>query len=136
MESNPFDSAKAVSIEQPPTTDVSGRWIIENTVSSANDSKYIGMKIKFRLFLDQDKNTIEGNAVKYMVDGDSIPEDQQIKLDLNGKIIGDSIMLDFYEKGKPGKFSWKYNPHRKSLDGYFKSSVAISRGDSHAHRRY
>lgn len=119
-----------------PTVDLSGSWILENTITSAADSKYNGMKVTFKMYLDQENGKIEGKAVKFAVNTDTIPEPQRTEIILKkGEVHGNQIRLVYEENGKDGEFNWNYNQSQKIIEGTFKSKVAISRGRSYAFRR-
>lgn len=122
--------------KKAPILDLSGPWILKNTVRSAADSKYHEMQFEFKMHLDQSDDSITGKAVKYMENSILLPKIQQTSLDLHGNIWGDSIFINYTEKGKAGKFFWKYNSNLKRIEGHFASSVAVSRGESLAYRRY
>jgi len=136
---------KKVNIETsaPPVTnenamsfvDLTGAWILVNTVEGANDSKYDNLILKFKMYLRQDKSNLKGTIVKFMEGNDSIPESRQTTIDLKGQIEGYSAIVSYKEKGKAGAFEWTYNEKSKKLEGYFTSEVAVSTGTSVAHRR-
>lgn len=118
-----------------PLVDLSGKWMLINTIEGANDSKYDNLELKFKMYLDQDKNDLAGTIVKFMEGNDSIPKTNQIQINLKGRIEGYKAVVNYEEKGKIGTFEWVFNDENKKLEGRFKSTLAISRGKSIAHRR-
>jgi hypothetical protein len=63
-----FPKKEKIEADAPPVInentisllDLSGRWILENTVEGANDSKYDNMTLKFKMYLDQDSSDLKG----------------------------------------------------------------------------
>jgi hypothetical protein len=127
----PYDDEDAVP-------DVSGRWLLTNAVDATSYGPYAGMRVRFRVRLEQHGDRIVGRGEKFTVDDEPVPPAQRSPITLEGTIHGRDVTVRFVERGtrrtSEGGFRWRVSPDGKRLQGTFESTAAGARGRSHASR--
>jgi penicillin-binding protein 1A len=119
-------------------TDVSGWWELSNRIDETNYESYLGLRLGYRLQLEQDGDRITGRGQKWSEDGRSLPGGARTPLTVRGRIEGRTVTLEFTEHGArrstAGGFTWRLAPDDSILRGSFWSTAAGTRGRSTARR--
>jgi hypothetical protein len=118
--------------------DLSGRWLLTNAIEDTSYGPYAGMRIRFRVRLEQHGDRIVGHGEKFTVDDKPVPPSQRTPIMLEGSIRGRDVTVSFVERGtrraSHGGFHWRVSPDGKRLQGTLDSSAGNARGRSHASR--
>lgn len=117
---------------------LSGRWTVTNAIETTNRRAFTGLRIRFRIELEQRGDRLTGRGVKVAVDEKRLPRRQQTRIVLAGTIRGEEAVVRFVEHGtrraSTGGFRWRISPDGRRLQGTFDSNAAASRGRSDATR--
>jgi membrane peptidoglycan carboxypeptidase len=123
---------------EEPVDDLSGWWELSNQIQETNYEAYLGLRLGYRLHLEQDGNHITGRGQKWSEDGRSVPAGGRTPLTVRGTVEGGTVHLDFTEHGAKrstsGSFEWRLAPDGSTLRGSFWSTAAATRGRSVARR--
>ncbi|HEV2853168.1 MAG TPA: PBP1A family penicillin-binding protein [Thermoanaerobaculia bacterium] len=118
--------------------DLSGWWEMTNTIQSTNYADYKGLRLGYRIQLEQDGDRIVGRGQKWSENGRTLPASARTPLTVNGTIDGNKVILEFRERGAKrtttGRFSWTLSADRTALRGSFQSTAADASGRSLAVR--
>ncbi len=118
--------------------DLSGWWQLTNTIESTNYEQYRGLRLGYRLQLEQDGDRIIGRGQKWTEDGRTLTPGARSPISVTGRIEGRRVTLQFTERGARraagGGFSWQLSPDRGALRGNFWSDAANASGNSVARR--
>jgi hypothetical protein len=116
--------------------DLSGWWEVTNTIQSTSYPAYRGLRLTYRVQLEQDGNRITGRGQKWAEDGGPVSAAGRSPIRIVGRIAGRQVILEFTERGARretrGSFSWIVSPD--ALHGSFTSSAAATSGGSVARR--
>lgn len=119
-------------------TDLSGWWEMTNTIQSTNYPDYKGLRLGYRVQLEQDGDRLVGRGQKWSENGRTLPSSARTPLTITGKVDGDKVTLEFRERGAKrtttGGFSWTLSADRTALRGSFWSTAADTSGSSLARR--
>jgi len=122
----------------PAEDDLSGWWELTNTIESTNYEQYRGLRLGYRLQLEQDGDRIIGRGQKWTEDGRPVSPGARSPIGVTGRIEGGRVILHFTERGARrstgGTFSWQLSPNRAALRGNFSSDAANASGSSVARR--
>ena len=129
----PDENPDASGSELP---DLSGWWEVTNTIQSTNYPAYQGLRLTYRVQLEQDGNRITGRGQKWAEDGGPVSAAARSPISIVGRIAGRQVILQFTERGArrstDGSFSWIVSPG--ALHGSFTSTAAATSGGSVARR--
>ena len=118
--------------------DLSGWWEMTNTIQSTNYAQYKGLRLGYRLQLEQDGDRISGRGQKWSENGRTLPSSARTPITVTGTVDGDTVNLRFTERGAKrttgGSFSWELSADRTALKGSFESTAAKTSGRSVAYR--
>ncbi len=118
--------------------DLSGKWIITNTVQSTSYHPFQGLKLGYTVFLTQHGTDITGTGEKESENGRDLPPGAHNHVNIIGSISGKKITATFVEEGTErkteGTFDWTYESGTNALAGTFTSTAADAAGPSAAHR--
>ncbi|HSK76317.1 MAG TPA: PBP1A family penicillin-binding protein [Thermoanaerobaculia bacterium] len=124
--------------ETAPDADLSGWWEMTNTIQSTNYSSYKGLRLGYRVQLEQDGDRIVGRGQKWTENGRTIPSAGRTPITVRGRVEGRQVILTFTEQGAKrrtsGNFSWTLSADRTTLRGSFESDAANASGSSLARR--
>jgi hypothetical protein len=124
--------------EAVAASDLSGWWEMTNRIEETNYSQYKGLRLGYRVQLEQEGNRITGRGQKWTEEGRTIPASGRTPITVNGKIEGRKVILSFTEHGAKratnGGFTWTLAADRSELRGSFWSTAAKTRGRSTAVR--
>jgi 1A family penicillin-binding protein len=119
-----------------PASDLSGWWEMTNRIEETNYQQYKGLRLGYRIQLEQDGNRITGRGQKWTEDGRSVSA--RTPISVSGTIDGRKVTLSFTEHGArrstSGGFTWTLSADRTALRGSFWSTAADTRGRSTAVR--
>lgn len=119
-----------------PASDLSGWWEMTNRIDETNYQQYKGLRLGYRIQLEQDGNRITGRGQKWTEDGRSAAT--RTPISVSGRIEGRQVTLSFTEHGArrstSGGFNWTLSADRTALRGSFWSTAAETRGRSTAVR--
>jgi serine/threonine-protein kinase len=117
---------------------VAGRWDLTHEVEATSHAPYSGLRLGYRLTLQQDGNHVYGRGRKYTENGVLLPPDQRTAISVDGQIEGQYLVLNFTEQGawrtSSGTIRWLISPGAGALQGRFASDAAQSSGTSVARR--
>jgi hypothetical protein len=112
---------------------VTGEWRITNIVGTTSFRPYSGLKLGYRVFLNQQRADVAGTGEKWSENGVDIPPSQRTPI-TTGSINGDQIAATFIEEGSrrrtTGTFRWRLTPTGNEFTGSFTSTAASSSGSS------
>ena len=118
--------------------DLSGKWMVVNSIDTTAYQSFKNMKIGFDLSIDQTGSTFTGKGRKVSENGRSLPASSRTPIQVQGSINGDRIEATFIEDGTArksnGKFVWRIDRAGRGLTGTFNTTAARSRGKSAASR--
>ncbi len=118
--------------------DLSGWWELTNTIASTNYAAYRGLRLTYRLQIEQDGDRLTGRGQKWAEDGGPVSASARSPITVTGRIEGGKVLLQFTERGakRPttGSFSWTLGPNGNALHGSFWSTAADTSGSSVARR--
>jgi 1A family penicillin-binding protein len=124
--------------EAAPSSDLSGWWEMTNRIEETNYPQYKGLRLGYRVQLEQDGNRLTGHGQKWTEDGRTIGSAGRTPITVTGKIEGRKVTLSFTEHGVKrstnGGFTWTLSADRTELRGSFWSTAADTRGRSTAVR--
>jgi hypothetical protein len=119
-------------------SELGGRWELTHEIEATSHAPYAGLKIGYRLTLQQDGNHVYGRGRKYTENGALLPPDQRTAITVDGRIEGQYLVLSFVEQGawrtSSGTIRWLIAPGADALQGRFASDAAQSSGTSVARR--
>lgn len=118
--------------------DLTGKWIVTNTIQSTSFHPYQGLKLGYSVFITQHGTDITGTGEKESENGRDLPASAHSHFDITGSISGKKITATFVEKGTErkteGTFNWTYESKTSALAGTFTSTAADAAGPSEARR--
>ena len=124
--------------EAAPESDLSGWWEMTNTIQSTNYAAYKGLRLGYRVKLEQEGGRIMGRGQKWTENGRNLPSSARTPITVTGTIDGREVKLTFTEQGArrstSGGFSWTLSADRTALRGSFWSNAADTSGRSLARR--
>jgi penicillin-binding protein 1A len=124
--------------ESAAATDLSGWWEMTNTIRSTSYEAYKGLRLTYRIQLEQDGDRISGRGQKWTENGRALSGSSRTPLTVSGKVDGRDVTLEFTERGRKrttsGGFSWQLSADRTALRGTFWSTAAKTSGSSLARR--
>ncbi len=119
---------------------LSGKWIITNTIQSTSFHPYQGLKLGYTVFLTQHGTDITGTGEKESENGRDLPAGAHSHINITGSINGKKITATFVEEGTErkteGTFDWTCESKTSALAGTFTSTAADAAGPSVAHRAH
>lgn len=118
---------------ETPRFDLSGEWKVVNVTESTSYNPYRGLRLGYRLFVQQEGRRFTAEGEKYWENDEEVPHRRRTPIYLEGSVQGDTIRASFREKGTrrttSGRFVWKViNGGR--ITGSFTSTAADSSGIS------
>ncbi|HEX7182861.1 MAG TPA: PBP1A family penicillin-binding protein [Thermoanaerobaculia bacterium] len=124
--------------EEEADFDLSGWWEMTNRIQSTNYAQYKGLRLGYRVNLEQEGNRITGRGQKWTEDGRTLPSSARTPITVTGTIDGRKVTLKFTEQGAKratsGGFEWTLSANRTALRGSFWSTAADTSGSSTAVR--
>jgi penicillin-binding protein 1A len=135
----PRDEDREGSGEEPKAAgqDLSGWWELTNTIAATNYPAYRGLRLTYRLQIEQDGDRLTGRGQKWAEDGAPVSAAARSPISVIGKIEGNKVILQFTERGAKrattGSFSWTL-ASSNALRGSFWSTAADTSGGSVARR--
>src|SRR5579872_4503651 len=79
--------------------DLTGKWIITNTIQSTSYRPYQGLKLGYTVFLTQRGTDITGTGEKESENGKDLPPDAHSLVKITGSVSGKKITATFVEQG-------------------------------------
>lgn len=132
------DAVKADDRSTPVGKDLTGKWIIVNTVQKTSYRSFENLKIGFDLSIDQTGKSFTGTGAKVSENGRSLPASSRTPIQVKGSINGDRVEATFFEEGAVrktnGRFVWRIDRASGGLTGTFVSTAARTSGKSAARR--
>ncbi len=124
--------------EESAASDLSGWWEMTNRIEETNYAQYKGLRLGYRVQLEQEGNRLTGRGQKWTEDGRTIGASGRSPITVTGTIEGRKVTLNFTEQGAKrstnGGFSWTLSADRTELRGSFWSTAAATKGRSTAVR--
>jgi hypothetical protein len=117
--------------------DLSGEWTLNTVVESSSLSMYEGLRLGYRLQLEQRGNAVHGSGRKILENGSAIGGGGQTPITVEGIVDGDRLRLTFTERGTQRSSSGTFVLFREGTDGLrgrFASDAARSAGRVEARR--
>jgi protein kinase-like protein len=123
--------------DTPQPNQVAGRWDLMHEVETTNHDAFTGLKLGYRITLQQEGTHVFGRGRKYTENGVLLPPEQRTAIAVDGRIEGQYLVLNFSEQGaarsSSGTIRWLING-TGPLAGRFASDAADSSGTSVARR--
>ncbi len=130
--------ANAADADGEPAPNLAGRWMVTNAIQQTSHSAFRGLRVRFRIELEQHGSSITGHGRKFTIDDRPIPPNQRNPIVLEGTVDGRDVLVRFVEHGTQrdsnGSFRWRLSPDGERLEGTFESTAADTEGRSHAIR--
>ena len=127
-----------VEVVETSAGDLSGWWELTNTIQSTNYPDYQGLRLGYRIQIEQDGARIVGRGQKWSENGRPVASAGRTPLTVTGTVEGDTVTLQFTERGvrrsTTGGFTWQLSADRTALRGTFWSDAADTSGRSIARR--
>lgn len=124
--------------EESAGADLSGWWELTNTIQSTNYSAYQGLRLGYRVQLEQDGDRITGRGQKWSESGRPVSAGARSPIIVSGRIDGRRVTLQYTERGArrstDGSFSFTLSPDGSALRGSFSSTAAAASGGSVARK--
>jgi 1A family penicillin-binding protein len=124
--------------DEEASSDLSGWWELTNRIQATQYKDYIGLRLGYRIKLEQDGNRITGRGQKSTEDGRSLSGSARSPIRVTGSLDGDTLSLEFTEQGarrsSGGGFTLRLSADRTTLRGSFWSDVAGTKGSTLARR--
>lgn len=125
--------------EHHPAFDLTGDWLVEDTVQLTAYHSFQGMKLGFRVSLAQQGEELTGLGEKWSENGKRLPTNLHTTIKLTkGTIRGKNVTVTFEEQGAKrttsGTLYWTYDPTEKRLVGTFSTTSGDTRGSTVATR--
>lgn len=125
--------------EAETVADLTGWWELTNRIDSTNYASYKGLRLTYRIQLEQDGDRVEGRGQKWAENGRTLPASARTPIYVTGSIDENGeVELRFTERGArrstSGGFSWELSANRSALRGSFHSNAADTSGRSTARR--
>ncbi|WP_422104829.1 hypothetical protein [Winogradskyella sp.] len=118
--------------------DLSGNWEMTFKVQNSSLDRFDNNKLeyKYKIFLTQNENAINGNGEKFWEKFKGVETfynlNQKTPISINGKISEDKLEANIYEKGKrretSGHIEFEIMDDLKLIKGRFKTTAANSSG--------
>ncbi|NDJ00040.1 hypothetical protein GWA97_13195 [Flavobacterium sp. LaA7.5] len=117
--------------QQPKETkSIDGEWQMYSYVEFARMNKYIGAKVKWKLYLIQSGSQIKGIGEKIAINNEDIDFSSRTKISIDGSVKDNTFLLNFTEKGKLretcGKFKGTINDDK--FEGTFSQTASDAKG--------
>jgi hypothetical protein len=126
------------SVEPPVTKNLSGVWELTNAVDTTSYRGYLGLRLGYRVRIQQQGSRLVGTGEKLSENGRVLPPDKRTPISFEGKIDGQLITLEFTERwsggATGGMMSWQLGHDYSHARGRFSSNAAKSSGISRARR--
>ena len=132
------ESRAGNGLSATPASDLSGDWTLNTVVESSSLSTYEGLRLGYRLQLEQRGNAVRGSGHKILENGNAIGGGGQTPITVEGTVDGDRLRLAFTERGAQRSSSGTFVLFREGTDGWrgrFASDAARSAGRVEARRR-
>jgi penicillin-binding protein 1A len=124
--------------DESAEADLSGWWELTNTIQSTNYSAYQGLRLGYRVQLEQDGDRITGRGQKWSESGRPVSAGARSPIIVSGRIDGRHVTLQYTERGArrstSGSFSFTLSPDGSALRGSFSSTAAAASGGSMARK--
>jgi hypothetical protein len=122
------------SPEPAAARSLSGAWLLSNEVTATSFAAFRGLRLMYRVSLEQEGAKLAGSGVKWAENGRTLPAAQRTPISLEGSIKGSAVSLRFTEQGKRrtsrGVFAWQLADGGREMRGTFSSTAASSSGPS------
>lgn len=123
--------------EPVESKDLSGIWELRNAIDTTTYLPYLGLRIAYRVNLEQQGSKLVGTGVKISENGRTLPDGERTSIHLEGQVEGQTVKLNFTERyaggSTGGVISWNLAPSG-DVRGRFNSNAAKSSGISSARR--
>ena len=120
-----------------PSYDLTGEWILTDTVTYSEHAPYVGIQVEFRIFIVQEGRRLNGVGEKWTDDWGNVPVSGRVPIEIEGVIRGRKISATFIEKGLEretrGTFDWLLVDN-DTLSGEFRSTAGYCIGTSNMKR--
>lgn len=131
-------SATAADAGEEPMPSLAGHWMVTNVIQRTSHPAFRGLRVRFRIELEQHGNSIKGRGRKFTIDDRPIPPNQRNPIVLEGTLHGRDVFVRFVEHGtrrdSNGGFRWRLSTDGRRLEGTFDITAADTEGRSHADR--
>ena len=115
----------------------SGWWELTNTIESTNYAAYRGLRLGYRVQLEQDGDRITGRGQKWAEDGGPVSAAARSPIAVTGRIEGGKVILQYTERGAratTGSFSLTLGGDGNALHGSSSSTATAASGGSVARK--
>jgi hypothetical protein len=113
-------------------------WELRNSIDTTTYFPYLGLRLGYRLRLQQDGSRISGAGEKRTENGRLLPATERTLIRVEGTVRGRTVTLRFTEEGGDGSsggtMTWETSTDLSRMNGRFSSSAAKSSGPSALNR--
>jgi penicillin-binding protein 1A len=124
--------------EGPSGPDLTGWWDITNEIESTSYPPYEGLRLGYRVHIEQRGDRLLGQGVKVSENGRPLGGRARTPITLSGSVDGDTAHIVFSERGlrrtTAGSLRWRLSTRSDTLRGVFASGAADTSGPSIARR--
>jgi hypothetical protein len=121
-------------IEHRSRIDISGEWKMVNVIESTSYSKYKGLKIRYRIFIDQDGLDFTAEGEKCWENDEELPTAAHTPISILGTIQNNCIKGTVIEEGTrrrtSGFVNWTISENHLFMEGTFSTTAANTSGRS------
>jgi len=110
---------------------IDGEWTMTSKVKEADLQRYVGMEIKWKLFLTENDQKVKGTAEKIAINNKTLHYGLRTTMELEGNIKDDILTLSYVEHGKLRKTSGIFivKMNGKEFKGQFSQTASNTKGD-------
>lgn len=83
-----------------PDKKLDGEWEMTSIIKEADSKDFIGLKIKWKMFISEQENRVKGSAEKIEINNKSLNYQQRTTINFEGNIKGKVMTLNYSELGK------------------------------------
>ena len=113
-----------------PEQNISGKWKLDLVIESSTHTQYLGLKVGYVIYLEQNGSAIKGKGEKWWENDQELPYSQHTPIELTGTIKDKTVKLLFDLHGAQrqtvGEFALKLRG--ETLTGVFSTTGANSSG--------
>lgn len=110
---------------------IAGEWSMTCKIIEADFKPYIGMEIKWKIFLTENDQKVKGTAEKVLINNKELDYNLRTSMELEGNIKDDVITLNYIENGKIRKTSGIFIAIIKGNEftGHFSQTASNTKGE-------
>ncbi|MBK8955282.1 MAG: hypothetical protein IPM34_06975 [Saprospiraceae bacterium] len=110
---------------------IDGEWIMVCKVREADLKKYVGLEIKWKLFITENNQLVKGTAEKIAINNQSLNYDLRTSMKIEGNIKHNIMTLNYIENGRQRQTSGIITATIKDkiFNGLFSQTASNTKGE-------